>query len=118
MKYKVRNLFWIMLLTAFWLTASVFAYPNTLYVEYVEPDVQQNPVEASFTPKHVNFLNASNDKSVDFAESFWQIANVALFLLTDNENDALNPPDWFQEHSLNQSINLISFQYYHSALPA
>ncbi|OFC68740.1 hypothetical protein [Alteromonas confluentis] len=116
MKYKVRNLFWIKLLTSFWLIAGAFAYLETLYVEYLEPDIQQNAVEASFTPKHVDSLNASNDKSVDFAESFWQIANVALFLLTDNF--ALNPPDWFQEHFLNQSINLISFQYYHSALPA
>lgn len=118
MKNKARNLIWIKLLTLVWLAASVFAYPDALYVEYIEPEIQQNAAEASIAPKHWDFLNVSNDMSIECMESFWHIANVSSFLLDGTGSDKLNPLDWLQYSCLNQSISLISFQYCHSALPA
>lgn len=118
MKHNARKLFWIKLLTLVWLAAGVFAYPDTLYVEYVEPDKQLNAVEASVTPKHWDLVNVSNDMSIQFMEHFWHIANVVSFLADGAGSHALNPTDWIHYSCLNQSICLISFQYFHSALPA
>jgi hypothetical protein len=118
MKYKARNLIWIKLLTLVWLTASVFAYPDALCVEYIEPEVQQNAGEASIATKHWDCLNVSNELSIACIESFWHIANISSFLLDGTGSDTLNPLDWLQYSCQSQSISLISFQYYHSALTA
>lgn len=118
MKSNARNLFWIKLLTLVWLAAGVFAYPVALYVKYIESDKQLNAVESSVTSKHWDSLDVSNDISIQFMENFWHIENVPSFVLDGTGSDILNPTDWLHYSCLNQSISLISFQYFHSALPA
>lgn len=118
MKHKARTLFWIKLLTLVWLAFSTFAYPNALYVKYIEPDKTQNAIETSSTPNHWYFINESNDTPIDFMESFWRSISDALVFVDDAKSNALHLSDSCQYQCLNQITRLISFQYFHSGLPA
>ena len=117
MEHKACNLFWIKLLTFIWLTASIFAYPNALYVKYIEPDKQQDAIEVSSPAHHWYFLDV-DDEPIELMENFWRLLNIALVHVSGVADNVLNLSGHLQYRCLNQTISLISFQYFHSALPA
>lgn len=118
LKNKTRIPFLIQLLTLTWLTATIFAYPESFYVDYIEPNQQQLTESKGFNPTQWNTFDVFTETSIESEDLFWHIANNLSLHVVNAKETAFQITKWPKHSYLNQSINLISFQYFQSALPA
>lgn len=118
MKGKTRIPYLIPLLTLMWLMANIFAYPESLYVDYIESNQQQLTESEGIAPTQWNTFDVFTDTSIESVDLFWHIANSLSLHVVKAKEAAFKITNWPKHSYLNQSINLISFQYFQSALPA